>query len=177
MHHDAHREYSASFRSRYATFKRVMPPLEGMLPPSKNAASQRHVTVRPSQGVIPPSELCCRSPVNLPPCESLSIAGNTCCRIIFGLFGYFVFGGSPTLFGLGRGPTTPPDPAMVRMDRKDLNSNKTKKKNLLPTERSAPLFPDRGRALLFTSKSRYMKITLHQNHGLHTRVLQRGCPL
>ena len=29
-------------------------------------------------------------------------------------------------FGLGRGPMTPPDPATVLMDRKDLNSNKTK---------------------------------------------------
>ena len=35
-------------------------------------------------------------------------------------------GGSPTLFGLGRGPITPLGPAMVRMDRKDLNSNKQK---------------------------------------------------
>ena len=35
-------------------------------------------------------------------------------------------GGSPTCFGLGRGPITPPGPAMVRTDRKDLNSNKTK---------------------------------------------------
>ena len=42
----------------------------------------------------------------------------------FGLFGYFVPGGSPTLFGLGRGPITPPDPAMVQTDRKDLNSKK-----------------------------------------------------
>ena len=42
-----------------------------------------------------------------------------------GLFGYFVLGGSSTLFGLGRGPITPPDPATVRTDRKDLNSNKT----------------------------------------------------
>ena len=46
--------------------------------------------------------------------------------LTFGLFGYFVLGGSPTLFGLGRGPITPPDPAMVRAVRKDLNSNKTK---------------------------------------------------
>ena len=45
------------------------------------------------------------------------------------LFGYFVVGGSPTLFGLGRGPITPPDPAMVRTGRKDLNSNKTKNKS------------------------------------------------
>ena len=45
---------------------------------------------------------------------------------LFGLIGYFVTGGSPTLFDLGRGPITPPDPAMVRADRKDLNSNKTK---------------------------------------------------
>ena len=36
-------------------------------------------------------------------------------------------GGSPTLFGLGRGPITPLGPAMVRMDRKDLNSNKQTK--------------------------------------------------
>ena len=43
-------------------------------------------------------------------------------------FGYFVPGGSPTFFGLGRGPITPPDPAMVRTDRKDLDSNKTKQK-------------------------------------------------
>ena len=44
--------------------------------------------------------------------------------ILFGLFGYFFTGGSPTCFGLGRGPITPPGPAVVRMDRKDLNSNK-----------------------------------------------------
>ena len=30
----------------------------------------------------------------------------------------------PPSFGLGRGPITPPGPTMVRMDRKDLNSNK-----------------------------------------------------
>ena len=30
-------------------------------------------------------------------------------------------------FGLGRGPITSPGPAMVRTDRKDLNSNRTKK--------------------------------------------------
>ena len=42
---------------------------------------------------------------------------------ILGLFGYFFAGGTPTYFGLGRGPITPPGPAMVR---KDLNSNKTK---------------------------------------------------
>ena len=47
--------------------------------------------------------------------------------IDLGLFGYFVLGGSPTLFGLERGPITPPDPAMFRKDRKDLNSNKTNK--------------------------------------------------
>ena len=29
-------------------------------------------------------------------------------------------------FDLGRGPITPPGPAMVRTDRNDLNSNKTK---------------------------------------------------
>ena len=33
----------------------------------------------------------------------------------------------PPSFGLGRGPFTPPGSAMVRMDRKDLNSNKTNK--------------------------------------------------
>ena len=31
------------------------------------------------------------------------------------------------LFGLGRGPNTPPDLAIVRTGRKDLNSNKTNK--------------------------------------------------
>ena len=37
---------------------------------------------------------------------------------------------SPTYSGLGgRGTTTSPGPAMVRMDRKDLNSDKTKKRN------------------------------------------------
>ena len=36
----------------------------------------------------------------------------------------FSTGGSPTCFGLVRGPITPPDPAMVRTDWKDLNSNK-----------------------------------------------------
>ena len=50
--------------------------------------------------------------------------------IILGLFGYFVIGdGSPILFGLGRGPITPPGPAMVWLDRKDLNSSKTKNQN------------------------------------------------
>ena len=39
-----------------------------------------------------------------------------------------LFPGSPPIyFGLGKGPITPPDPAMVRTDRKDLHSNKTKK--------------------------------------------------
>ena len=36
----------------------------------------------------------------------------------------------PTYFGLGRGPITPPGPAMVRTDRKDLNSNKTNKQTI-----------------------------------------------
>ena len=47
---------------------------------------------------------------------------------ILGLFGYFVTGGSPTYFCLGRGPITPPDRVMIPTDRKDLNSNK---KNLV----------------------------------------------
>ena len=47
-----------------------------------------------------------------------------------GLLGYFVPGGSPTCFGLGRGPIAPPGSAMVRTDRKDLNSNKTKQTNV-----------------------------------------------
>ena len=34
----------------------------------------------------------------------------------------------PPYFGLGKGPITPPGPAIVRMDRKYLNSKKTKKK-------------------------------------------------
>ena len=34
----------------------------------------------------------------------------------------------PLYFGLGRGPITSPGPAMVPMDRKDLNSNKIKNK-------------------------------------------------
>ena len=34
----------------------------------------------------------------------------------------------PPSFGLGRGPTTPPDPAMVRTSRKDLNSKRKEKK-------------------------------------------------
>ena len=40
----------------------------------------------------------------------------------------------PPYFGLERGPLTSPGPAMVRTDRKDLNSNKTKtnKKQKLP---------------------------------------------
>ena len=37
----------------------------------------------------------------------------------------------PPYFGLGRGPITPPNPAMVRMDRKDLNLNKTNKMKLV----------------------------------------------
>ena len=41
-----------------------------------------------------------------------------------GLFGYFFSGDSSTLFSLGRGPITPPGPAMVRTDLKDLNLNK-----------------------------------------------------
>ena len=47
---------------------------------------------------------------------------------MFGLFGYFFTGVLSTYFGLGRGPVIPPDPAMVRTDRKDLNSNKTENK-------------------------------------------------
>ena len=35
-------------------------------------------------------------------------------------------------FGLGRGPITPPGPAMALMDRKGLNSNKTNKKQTKP---------------------------------------------
>ena len=42
------------------------------------------------------------------------------------LFGCFFAGGSPTYSGLGKGPINPPGPEMVRTDRKDLNSNKTK---------------------------------------------------
>ena len=56
-------------------------------------------------------------------------------------------------FGLGRVPITPPGPAMVFVDRKDLNKKKNKKKqgsgmNLF-TERSSHMF----RLLLFTEKS------------------------
>ena len=40
-------------------------------------------------------------------------------RYILGLFGYFFPGGSPTCFGLGKGPITPTGPPMVRTDRKD----------------------------------------------------------
>ena len=36
-------------------------------------------------------------------------------------------GGSPTCFGHGRGPITPPGTAMVRTYGRDLNSNKTSK--------------------------------------------------
>ena len=46
-----------------------------------------------------------------------------------GLFDFFVPGGSPTCFGLGRVPITPPGPAMIRMGRSDQNSNKTKQKD------------------------------------------------
>ena len=42
-------------------------------------------------------------------------------------FGCFFLVVRPPLFGIGRGPITPPGPAMVVIDRKDLNS-KTKKK-------------------------------------------------
>ena len=49
---------------------------------------------------------------------------------ILGFFGYFVLGAPPTGFGIWRGPVTPPGPAVVRMDRKDLNSNKTKTNKL-----------------------------------------------
>ena len=45
------------------------------------------------------------------------IGGNTP-----GLLAVFFSVVRPPLFGLWRGPITPPDPAMVRMDRKDLNS-------------------------------------------------------
>ena len=49
---------------------------------------------------------------------------------ILDLFGYFFFGWFDRLcFGLGRGPITSPGPAIVLMDRKDLNSNKTKQKD------------------------------------------------
>ena len=51
--------------------------------------------------------------------------------------------GSPTLFGLGRGPVTPPDPAMIRMDRKDLNSNRTKPPSAYREQQK--LGPDHGR--------------------------------
>ena len=44
-----------------------------------------------------------------------------------GLFGYLFPGGLPTCFGSGRGPITPHGPAMVRTDRKDLNSKKENK--------------------------------------------------
>ena len=47
------------------------------------------------------------------------------CRLL-GLFGYFFHLWFAHLyFGLGRGPITHPCPAMVLMDRKDQNSNKT----------------------------------------------------
>ena len=48
-----------------------------------------------------------------------------------------MIGGSPTLFSLGRGTTTLPDPAMVRRGRADLNSNKTK----IKLSGSLPLLP------------------------------------
>ena len=51
-------------------------------------------------------------------------------KLNFGLFGYFVPGGSPTCFDLGRGPITLPGPAMVRMGRRDLNSDKTKQNRI-----------------------------------------------
>ena len=50
------------------------------------------------------------------------------CRHIFGLFGYFFSGGSPTFIWPWEGPTTPPGSEMLRTGRKDLNSNKTHKK-------------------------------------------------
>ena len=55
-------------------------------------------------------------------------------------FGYFFSGVSPPLFGLERGPITPPGPAMVLTDRKDLNSNKTKQ-NYLNLGSFAPFGP------------------------------------
>ena len=42
--------------------------------------------------------------------------------IILGLVGYFATGGSLTfVMGLGRVPIIPPGPAMVLMDRKEIN--------------------------------------------------------
>ena len=51
---------------------------------------------------------------------------DTKCHVSFfntlGLFDYFYPGGSPTfVLALGGGPITPPGPAMVLTDRKDLN--------------------------------------------------------
>ena len=45
-------------------------------------------------------------------------------------FGCFFLVVRPPLFGLGRGPITPPGTAMFLMDRKDLNS-KTNKQTIL----------------------------------------------
>ena len=51
-----------------------------------------------------------------------------------GVYSAFLASFSPVVrtpsFGLGRGPTTPPGPEMVRTCRKDLNSNKTNKTNI-----------------------------------------------
>ena len=44
------------------------------------------------------------------------------------------------IFGLGRGPITPAGPAMVRTDRKDPNSSKTKQTKFNAT--CSFLFPD-----------------------------------
>ena len=44
--------------------------------------------------------------------------------LIFLAFWLFFSVVRPPLFGLGRGLITPPGPAMVRMNRKDLNLNK-----------------------------------------------------
>ena len=43
-----------------------------------------------------------------------------------GLLAAFLLVVRPPLFALGRGPITPPSPAMVIMDQKDLNSKKKK---------------------------------------------------
>ena len=63
-------------------------------------------------------------------------------KYILGLFGFFFTGGSPTNFGLGRGPITPPDPAIVRTDRKDLDSNKRGKMNRSVCLSSPYVIPD-----------------------------------
>ena len=60
MHHATHSVLPPS-EGVMRPSKRIMPPLEGMIQLSKHAAFQKYVAVSPFEGLIPQSEICCRS--------------------------------------------------------------------------------------------------------------------